>query len=792
MPIVFDSSSPPLEDNYFFEFPLSNFQRFAIQGIKEGHHSLCCVPTGSGKTVPALYAIDFFTKQGKRVIYTSPIKALSNQKYKEFGDAFPDVSFGILTGDVKINLEADVLIMTAEILQYKLGQTTDLDINFETVGCIIHDEIHMINDSDRGHVWENCLTMCPNHIQMVLLSATLKDPIYFANWIESIHPTRKVFLSSTNDRPVPLVQHAYYLVPKYVRRMLEKTPDVKEEVESLEDKMLPLQSSKGIFLRDKYYEMKRIRTLQHKYQCRIQPVSIIEAAVKRLIAEDMLPAVCFVYSKGFLEKIAKSIQVDMGSTEESQSHKIEKECVAILRGKFSNFKEFMLLPEFEFLMTLFRRGIAIHHSSMTPVLRELVEILFERGFIKLLFATETFSVGLNMPIRTTMFTDIFKYDGYRSRMLYPHEFVQASGRAGRRGMDTKGNVVHLLNLYSRYDDVQFFDMIKGNPPELRSKFKFSWDLVLKNDRQFFSRLLYSEELSQNTKKEKTTLENLESNLGIWYRQNLESVKTPKEIREEYVHLQRKKSKKKHGQQRLLIEQYPHLLNDLLLENTFSEKCLQVEHQKNLYREMTMVMEENIQKARFFLQEDGCLRHDGSITQKGEFCLFIKEVPALVLLSVWKNMETLVSTDLVCFLSCFATIRVPEDKRIVRSQLRVSHELSVTMKECEERIEYLQRYESDHNLWTGESYDFQFELVPYIKGWMDAQNEMECLQILYALQKEKAIMGGDFTKAMLKICNIALQMEHVAASLSQVGFLKQIKEIPKRLQKFMVTNQSLYL
>jgi superfamily II RNA helicase len=176
-----------------YSFPLSSFQKFAIEAIVEGHHSLSCVPTGSGKTMPAIFAIDFFTSKRKKVIYTSPIKALSNQKYYEFTQKFPGISIGLLTGDIKINPEADVLIMTAEILQNTLyrkkqnkdnelpvginGSTNSLlmfDMDFENeLGCVVQDEIHMINDAERGHVWESIILLLPKHIQMVMLSATL-------------------------------------------------------------------------------------------------------------------------------------------------------------------------------------------------------------------------------------------------------------------------------------------------------------------------------------------------------------------------------------------------------------------------------------------------------------------------------------------------------------------------------------------------------------------------------------------------------------------------------------------
>ena len=183
-----------LED---FGFELSNFQKISIKTINEGNHVLVTAHTGSGKTLPAEYAIKYFNSMGKKVIYTAPIKALSNQKYYEFSQKFPNISFGILTGDVKFNPEADVLIMTTEILRNtlylkRLNDTKNLDfeMDIETeLGCVVFDEVHYINDADRGKVWEETIMLLPSHIQMVMLSATIDKPERFAMWVENVKKT---------------------------------------------------------------------------------------------------------------------------------------------------------------------------------------------------------------------------------------------------------------------------------------------------------------------------------------------------------------------------------------------------------------------------------------------------------------------------------------------------------------------------------------------------------------------------------------------------------------------------
>ena len=201
-----------------FPFPLSDFQKYSIQAIVEGQHSLITAHTGSGKSLPADFAIQYFVGLGKKVIYTSPIKALSNQKYYEFVAKYPHISFGIMTGDIKVNPDADVLIVTTEILMNHLFiESSNLQLQFQMdiqrdLACVVFDEIHYINDADRGRVWEQTILMLPPHIQMIMLSATIDSPEKFAAWCEKPDSGKQVYLSSTNSRIVPLIHYGYMVV----------------------------------------------------------------------------------------------------------------------------------------------------------------------------------------------------------------------------------------------------------------------------------------------------------------------------------------------------------------------------------------------------------------------------------------------------------------------------------------------------------------------------------------------------------------------------------------------------
>ena len=688
--VILESSLSNKEYYNWFSYELSQFQKMAIDGIINGSHSLSCVPTGSGKTLVALFAIDYFTRMGKKVIYTSPIKALSNQKYYEFQKTFPHLSIGILTGDIKINPDGDVMIMTAEILKNKLlKETVD-----ESISCIIHDEVHMINDPFRGYVWEQLLMFSPPSVQLVLLSATLDSPCDFAQWIEKC-TNRNVYLSISEERSVPLVHYGYLMHnSSFYKKQNHK---VKESMEEVSNQFTLLKEGKKPFYETNYKKIKNTLDIFYKEQYRPKQLFILESCLKKMKEKEMFPAVCFLLSKRQIESISKEISVELLEFDSKIPYTIEKEVHSILREKFINYREYLELPELRDLIKLLEKGIAIHHSGMIPILRELVELLFEKGYIKLLFATETFSVGLNMPIRTTIFTNLFKFDGSQRRMFYPHEFIQASGRAGRRGKDKVGYVIHLCNLYDSHDITSFRGLLEGNSQKLESKFKFSYHLFfsMDNTKEFFKKSFLEEEV--NGKVSKLNFEIMELKKGI---ETLGMIYTPYEKIEEYKKLNSYKSLKQRKKnimiQKNLMEEYPSIETDLKNVELKQKKEMEFDILLRKEEEERKYTEKIYKNIQFILKKEGFLEENGHFTILGSIAKYIHHVPCCPLAIYLDKLRSLDCKELVSILSIFIPISVEEEKKN-----RIDRE-----EELEELYDRFYQYEVDYQYYTEEEYILQ--------------------------------------------------------------------------------------
>ena len=306
-----------------FSFELSDFQKYAIEGIVKSQHVLITAHTGSGKTLPAEFAIEYFHSLKKKIIYTSPIKALSNQKFYEFTQKFPNISFGILTGDIKFNPEADVLIMTTEILQNTLfvknnksfKNVLHFDIDIENdLGCVIFDEIHYINDLDRGKVWEQTIMMLPSNVQMLMLSATIDRPNKFASWIENLNtdenkkPLKNVYLASTDKRVVPLKHYLYIDSNQTIFKLISD----KEKQQEIKNIIKNLHIIKDTEFHEK--NLQKVRTLESLFnnkKCFIRPDLVLNNLLQYLKNNNMLPAICFVFSIKNVEKFANQITCNL-------------------------------------------------------------------------------------------------------------------------------------------------------------------------------------------------------------------------------------------------------------------------------------------------------------------------------------------------------------------------------------------------------------------------------------------------------------------------------------------------
>jgi superfamily II RNA helicase len=407
------------------------FQQQAIAYINEGHSVLVSAPTGAGKTAIAEYVITDCLAKGTRLIYTAPIKALSNQKYRDFHQQYGD-KIGILTGDVSINPSAPVLIMTTEIFRNKLLENK---ASLDTYSWIIFDEIHYLDDYQRGTVWEESLIFLPEHMRVLGLSATVPNVDAFAQWITAIHPMPLKVVKEVH-RPVPL--HFFYQCQGNVIDNLHKL---------------------------KHMCSKKVSRYGHFRPNR--PAAL----VKHLQKTKRLPCIYFVFGRKRCEYLAHELTTfDFLTTDEKQR-------IQELYDRLCDKFELSGDRNAVFLRDFIEKGIAYHHAGMLPTLKEVVEQLFTSKLIKVIFTTETFALGINMPARTVIFDELRKFYGTYHSILKTRDFYQMAGRAGRRGIDHEGFVYSRINpRYISYRELK--QIIYSEPEAVRSKFNASYATVL--------------------------------------------------------------------------------------------------------------------------------------------------------------------------------------------------------------------------------------------------------------------------------------------------------------------------
>ncbi|KAF7232500.1 hypothetical protein EG68_08886 [Paragonimus skrjabini miyazakii] len=444
-PLTKDTNQPART----YPFTLDAFQQQAVTCIDNNQSVMISAHTSAGKTVVAEYAIATALREKQRVIYTTPIKALSNQKYREFYEAFPEV--GLLTGDATINPNASVLIMTTEILQSMLYKGASL---MREVGWVVFDEIHYMRDPERGVVWEETLVLLPDTVRYVFLSATIPNARQFAEWIAHLHHQPCHVVTSEN-RPVPL---RHYLYPVGSEGLFLVLDEGKYLEDNFERAMRSFSSDVNV---DKRRPMGNKRSENNVVQ------------IVRLVKHRSLePIIVFSFSKKECEIYALQL-AKFDFTTDAEKKIVDE----VFRNAIDGLSpEDRCLPQVESVLPLLRRGVGIHHGGLLPLLKETVEILFGENLIKCLFATETFAMGLNMPARTVLFTSARKYDGQSYRWITSGEYIQMSGRAGRRGKDDSGTVILMVD-ETLNDDVAR-QIMMGPPPPLNSAFHLTNNMLL--------------------------------------------------------------------------------------------------------------------------------------------------------------------------------------------------------------------------------------------------------------------------------------------------------------------------
>jgi ATP-dependent RNA helicase HelY len=449
-----------------YPFELDVFQRDAIDAVHLGMSTLVAAPTGAGKTVVAEYAIELALARGSKAFYTTPLKALSNQKFGDLVAAHGAGTVGLLTGDNSINPDAPVVVMTTEVLRNMLYERSS---TLTGLASVVMDEVHYLQDPYRGAVWEEVLIHLPASVNVVALSATISNAEEFGDWITTLRGDTRVVIEE--KRPVPLEHH--YLVGSRLHPMHVEQDGV----------LLPnpyVVSLDQHELKTKTYYRRGSGLPQHQRISRPREghrrvyVPRREEVVEVLEREGMLPAIYFVFSRSGCDKSVRWLReagVRLTSREEAATIRERAEA----RAAWVDDEDLASLGYDEFLESL-TTGVASHHAGMLPLFKETVEELFQEGLVKVVFATETLSLGINMPAKSVVIEDLWKFQGERHELVTPGEYTQLTGRAGRRGIDALG---HAVVVYQRQVP---FERVAGlaatRTYDLASSFRPSYNMAV--------------------------------------------------------------------------------------------------------------------------------------------------------------------------------------------------------------------------------------------------------------------------------------------------------------------------
>lgn len=852
-----------LHDVDIFPFELDDFQKYAIRAIQSKENVLITAHTGSGKSVPAEYAIHHYGREQEQeqtttantahtrdvVIYTSPIKSLTNQKFYDFQRKFPEQSFGILTGDIKYNTDANCLLMTTEILRnallcrdkVELAGFEQFNLDLSRVKCVIFDEIHYINDVDRGSVWEESIMWLPKEIPLVLLSATIDRAREFAEWVAEV-TSRNTWFLSNERRVVPLEHNMIFCLPNYVWKTPERAQD-KKTIQGLY-KWMQSQSRSGKQSYVCTLDRNIVSNLENagkldKYLYRqrinLSPRFLMNSMANSLKSLDRLPAIVFLFSRKQVEQSAMNIQTSMFPTQEGDySHsktnrsdteyqtttlqtQVLQRATAILR-RLTNWREYTETAEYNRLTTLLQKGVAYHHSGVHPIFREMIEILFQEGYIKLLFSTETLAVGVNMPARSVVMT-VTKWDGVKRRCLYPHEYTQMAGRAGRRGMDTRGYVYHLfwkdMPMLGNYQH-----MLSGKPQTLVSKFKMSSLTVLRTVSRTVSGTvlpvqhasskidtitleqlsneltgtMIQQEIKRQYSNEETNIREKREKMKL-IQEKMKTWETPLHILEQYHGMNKNNKKDKNERLQLamkynLTREYSEYRDWLELKDKLeiSENVLS-NIQNYIPRVVRLIVDHLCDVGRVVKTADGY-----RLTELGNTISQFHEISPYVAHEMELLEECCRTQDgTIELLATFAG-------GIIRMDDMDGDRPSATNSLVKQFFKKLDKIELDEDNWAysqQEQIDIDdvgtrgVGLIDWVHQWCLAEDSERCKQILTEVH-QAGVFLGEWVKMMLKMNHCAEELGRYFERQGKIECFKHCSEIPKLTLKSVVTNQSLYI
>ncbi|MGI5336964.1 DEAD/DEAH box helicase [Streptomyces sp. CA-181903] len=462
-----------------YDFELDPFQIDACEALEAGKGVLVAAPTGSGKTIVGEFAVHLALREGRKCFYTTPIKALSNQKYNDLVKRYGAAKVGLLTGDNSVNPDAPVLVMTTEVLRNMLYAGSQA---LNGLGHVVMDEVHYLSDRFRGAVWEEVIIHLPESVTLVSLSATVSNAEEFGDWLDTVRGDTEVIVSE--HRPVPLWQHV--LAGRRMYDLFEEktgpdgTPVTgRREVNPDLVRLARMENSRPMGGRDRRRGREADRERERRQRSRIWTPSRVEV-IERLDAEGLLPAITFIFSRAGCESAVQQCLYAGLRLNDDEARRRVREIVEERTASIPD-EDLHVLGYFEWLEGL-ERGIAAHHAGMLPTFKEVVEELFVRGLVKAVFATETLALGINMPARSVVLEKLVKWNGEQHADITPGEYTQLTGRAGRRGIDVEG---HAVVLWQRGMDPGALAGLAGTRTyPLRSSFKPSYNMAVNLVSQF--------------------------------------------------------------------------------------------------------------------------------------------------------------------------------------------------------------------------------------------------------------------------------------------------------------------
>jgi superfamily II RNA helicase len=644
--------------------------------------------------------------------------------------------------------------------------------------------------------------MLPPHIQIIGLSATLDKPERFARWIETKggnEVVKPIYLTRKLDRPVPLTHYAFLTVNNSIFKVV-KDKTIQAEINKVIGTPFVIQDPVSGFNELNFLRIQKMRKLFDTNIIRVKRAHVLDQVSKYLVENEMLPALCYVFSRKQLEICAKELTTPLFEFDSKVPYTIHHDCEQILR-KLPNYKEYLNLPEYCELVELLRKGIAIHHAGMMPVLREIVEILFAKGSIKMLFCTTSVAIGLNLPVKTCIFTDIYKHDGDHTHILQGHEYVQAAGRAGRLGIDTVGNVIHLSNLFTQTEMSEYKNMLKGVPQTLVSKFKISFNLIINlieigntDFIEFTNKSMRTEDI-ENQKTELCRQAELISRDITQIASsilNIEEATIYMNLMEERPRTVNKKRKDIDRRIQMLVDANKFIGREVDGISKLNDKKKDLVLLNSQFNSVSLFMRNNVSTIVGLLEEHAYVLNN-ALTVKGMFASNIKEVHCLVFATIMEDgrLDGLCPSQIVSILSCFTNVKVNMDLKM-GSPVCCDKEVSKIVEYIRDEYAGWMDKESDMGIQTGMDYDIHYDLLDWMEKWCECDCENSCKYLLQELSKEKGIFLGEFIKALLKINNICGELENVATLMGNIRFLSVLKQIPELTLKYVATSQSLYI